>query len=73
MTDKHEDAGLFERLTKINNDYPGANIILHKLGVMPQVRKSFGRVGNFPRNLKCVKTENFNLTLISASKIFEGV
>ena len=41
MTDKHEDAGLFERLTKINNDYPGANIILHKLGVMPQVRKSF--------------------------------
>ena len=41
MTDKHEDAGLFERLTKINNDYPGANIILHKLGVMPQVRISF--------------------------------
>lgn len=31
--------GFFERLTKIENDFPGANIVLHKYGVLPQAFK----------------------------------
>ncbi|XP_062576223.1 uncharacterized protein LOC134238116, partial [Saccostrea cucullata] len=28
--------GFFERLSKIENEFPGANIVLHKYGVLPQ-------------------------------------
>lgn len=38
---KYEEYGLFERLTMINREFPGANIMLHKLGVMPQVGVRF--------------------------------
>ncbi|XP_067938756.1 uncharacterized protein [Watersipora subatra] len=33
---KYAEFGFYERLTKINHDYKGANVILHKLGIMPQ-------------------------------------
>ena len=36
-TDKHSEYGLYERLTMINKDYPGANMVMAKLGMMPQV------------------------------------
>ncbi|KAJ8308228.1 hypothetical protein KUTeg_013102 [Tegillarca granosa] len=36
----YRDSGLFERLTLLEKEFPGTNIILHKLGVMPEaVRK----------------------------------
>ncbi|XP_072048101.1 uncharacterized protein [Amphiura filiformis] len=37
IKDKHEDAGLFERLTLIENDFPGASVLLHKAGNLPVV------------------------------------
>lgn len=37
-TELYDEYGFFERLTKIENDFPGANIVLHKYGVLPQVR-----------------------------------
>ena len=33
----HEKCGLFERLIKIEEDFPGANVILHKVPNMPMV------------------------------------
>lgn len=33
----HEDCGVFERLTKLDEEFPGANIILHKTGKLPEV------------------------------------
>lgn len=38
FSDKYENKGFYQRLTLINRDFPGANIILHKLGIMPEVR-----------------------------------
>lgn len=35
----YKEYGFFERLSKIEEDFPGANIILHKYGVLPQVSK----------------------------------
>lgn len=32
----HKDCGLFERLTKLDEEFPGANIILHKTGKLPE-------------------------------------
>jgi len=32
----YEDYGLFQRLTLICKEYPGANILLHKNGFLPQ-------------------------------------
>ena len=37
LADLHEDLGFFQRLTAINRDFPGANVILHKMGAMPKV------------------------------------
>lgn len=36
----YKDLGLFERLTEIEKECPGANIMLHKIGSMPQVGTS---------------------------------
>ena len=36
-TDFYEGYDLFKRLTKIEEDFPGANIMLHKVGKVPQV------------------------------------
>jgi hypothetical protein len=33
----YKEFGFFERLTKIEAEFPGANIILHKTGKLPQV------------------------------------
>lgn len=35
IPDLHEKCGLFERLIKIEEDFPGANVILHKVPNMP--------------------------------------
>lgn len=35
IKDLYKDYGFFERLIKIEEDFPGANIILHKYGVLP--------------------------------------
>lgn len=35
ITDLHEDAGFHERLTLIEKDFPHANVLLHKNGVLP--------------------------------------
>ena len=37
--DLHADSGLFERLTKIEEEFPGANVILHKLACPPDVSR----------------------------------
>lgn len=37
FTDKYEDATVFQRLTLIDNEYPGAAILLHKRGIMIKV------------------------------------
>ena len=37
IKDLHADEGLFQRLTSIEAEFPGANILLHKLGALPQV------------------------------------
>lgn len=39
ITSLYKEFGLFERLTQIEKEFPGANIILHKLGVLPQAFK----------------------------------
>ena len=36
----YNEFGFFERLIKIENDFPGANIILHKYGVLPPAFKA---------------------------------
>ena len=33
----HTEYGLYQRLSKIEEEFPGANIILHKTGKLPQV------------------------------------
>ena len=33
ITELYSEYGFFERLSKIEKDFPGANIILHKYGV----------------------------------------
>lgn len=38
-TELYKDLGLFERLTEIEKECPGANIMLHKIGAMPQVSR----------------------------------
>ena len=37
-TELYSECGLFERLTKIEAEFPGANVILHKTGKLPPVR-----------------------------------
>ncbi len=37
IQDLHSDEGLFQRLTSLEAEFPGANILLHKLGELPQV------------------------------------
>jgi hypothetical protein len=36
-----EDAGVYSRLTKLEEAYPGANILLFKEGKLPKVRHMF--------------------------------
>ncbi|CAH1232779.1 Hypp506 [Branchiostoma lanceolatum] len=36
ITDTHKDVGLFQRLTLLNKEYPGAAVVLHKKGKLPQ-------------------------------------
>ncbi|KAK7103955.1 phytanoyl-CoA dioxygenase domain-containing protein 1 homolog [Littorina saxatilis] len=48
----YKEHGLFERLTHIEADFPGANIILHKLGRLPQ---PFKDVWSNPRMLNVVE------------------
>ena len=33
----HTEYGLYQRLSKIEEEFPGANIILHKTGKLPKV------------------------------------
>lgn len=40
LKELYKDLGLFERLTEIEKECPGANIMLHKIGSMPQVGPS---------------------------------
>ncbi len=37
ISELHQDAGFFQRLTKLETEFPGANIMLHKLGRLPPV------------------------------------
>nr|XP_039257236.1 uncharacterized protein LOC120333906 [Styela clava] len=39
ITDRHEDKGFADRLTALNKDFPGASVIMHKLGLLPQAFK----------------------------------
>ncbi|XP_013416111.1 uncharacterized protein LOC106177776 [Lingula anatina] len=36
----YKDSGFFERLTKIEKDFPGASVVLHKSGKMPMAFKN---------------------------------
>ncbi|XP_070577373.1 uncharacterized protein [Ptychodera flava] len=36
ITKKHQDAGLFKRMTLIEKQFPGAAVLLHKTGWLPQ-------------------------------------
>ncbi|KAK3093622.1 hypothetical protein FSP39_018239 [Pinctada imbricata] len=36
IKDLHRDADLFHRLTELDKEFPGANILLHKTGKLPQ-------------------------------------
>ncbi|XP_034325415.2 phytanoyl-CoA dioxygenase domain-containing protein 1 [Magallana gigas] len=40
IKDLYKEYGFFERLSKIEEEFPGANIILHKYGVLPQAFKN---------------------------------
>nr|KAG5698092.1 hypothetical protein BaRGS_031782 [Batillaria attramentaria] len=35
ITDLHEDADLFTRLTLLEEQFPGASVLVHKLGILP--------------------------------------
>lgn len=48
----YKECGLFERLTKIESEFPGANIIMHKIGKLPQ---AFRDVWANPRLLNVVE------------------
>ena len=37
-SEKHEDANLFERMTLIEKEFPGAVVLLMKMGNLPEVR-----------------------------------
>lgn len=40
IKDLHKDAGFFERMIKLDEEFPGANILLHKRGTLtPAIRK----------------------------------
>ncbi|KAH3859334.1 uncharacterized protein LOC127871842 isoform X2 [Dreissena polymorpha] len=39
IRDTYSEHGLFERLTKIESEFPGANILLHKFGRLPDAFK----------------------------------
>lgn len=39
ISDLYEEYGFTERLTMIESEFPGANIICSKLGAVPQVRR----------------------------------
>ncbi|XP_046567729.1 probable alpha-ketoglutarate-dependent hypophosphite dioxygenase isoform X2 [Haliotis rubra] len=36
ITDTYKDLGFFQRLTQLEKDFPGTNVLLHKLGKLPQ-------------------------------------
>ena len=36
ITNKHENAGFYERLTLIENQFKGSTVILHKMGYLPK-------------------------------------
>ena len=36
FADLYKECGFYQRLIKIDADFPGANVILHKLGVLPE-------------------------------------
>ncbi|XP_071493910.1 phytanoyl-CoA dioxygenase domain-containing protein 1 homolog [Diadema antillarum] len=36
IKDKHEDVGLFQRFTLIEKQFPGAGVLMHKAGILPQ-------------------------------------
>ena len=38
FTELYTEFGFYHRLTKIEEEFPSANIILHKTGKLPQVR-----------------------------------
>ncbi|KAK7488659.1 hypothetical protein BaRGS_00020112 [Batillaria attramentaria] len=52
IKDLYTHYGLFERLTKIEAEFPGANIILHKQGRLPQ---AFRDIWAHPRMLNVVE------------------
>ena len=37
ILDKHENASVFQRLTLIDNQFPGASVLMHKFGLMIKV------------------------------------
>ena len=38
--DLHEDVGLFQRLTVLEQEFPGASVLVHKLGILSPVSTS---------------------------------
>ena len=36
MADKHADKGFFERLTYLDQEFPGVSVLLHKTGWLPE-------------------------------------
>lgn len=50
FADLYSDYDLFKRLTKIENDYPGANIILHKYGMLPPVSNTYAIIHAYLKN-----------------------
>ncbi len=36
ITDKHDKASFYERLTLIENQFKGSTVLLHKMGYLPQ-------------------------------------
>ena len=47
FSDLYEKCSLFERLTKIEEDFPGANVILHKVPNMPVVSHLYAFIRPF--------------------------
>ncbi|XP_064601734.1 uncharacterized protein LOC135467805 [Liolophura sinensis] len=52
ITDTYSEYGFFERLSKLENDFPGATILLHKMGTLP---KAFSDLWSNERLLNVVE------------------
>jgi hypothetical protein len=39
LADKCKTAGLFERLTLLEGQFPGGSVLMHKLGILPKVQQ----------------------------------